>query len=203
MQTTKKVSVPATMHPSDYVNHQTGETMDSEMKDGLTVKMREDTGHFVIDSNEYVVFDAGAIEYLQSAAKADVSRVIQMGNMVKGDCAVIYQNNNHPHDSSTLPGVLNLSQDKFYKMVRRLVSLNVLSYCVCAPAGYTQKLYMLNPYIARKRKTFDSILHEFFRDITKPIDIDSAPKIKAQIKRKSIKLSQGLNEQTGEVNTNS
>ena len=176
MNITKKVTVPTDAHPSDYVNHETGETMGSEMKDGLSVTMRKDTGHFVIDSNEYVVFDAGAIEYLQSAAKADVSRVIQMGNMVKGDCSVIYQNNNHPHDSSTLPGILNLSQDKFYKMVRRLVALNVLSYCVCAPAGYTQKIYMLNPYIARKRKTFDNKLAEFFRDVTKPIDIDKPQK---------------------------
>ena len=185
MQTTKKVTIPVDAHPSDYVNHETGETMDSEVKDGLTVKMMQDTGHFVIDSNEFVVFDAGAVEYLQKVAKADVNRVIQMGNMVKGDCSVIYQNNNHPHDSTTLPGVLKLSQDKFYKMVRRLVSLNVLSYCVCAPAGYTQKLYMLNPYIARKRKTFDNTLHEFFRDITKPLPIDKAkvvqPSTKVQV----------------------
>ncbi len=177
MQITNKISKPATVHPSDYVNKETGETMDSECKDNVKLSVREGTDLFTVSTNNYIVFDADAMAYMQSTlAKTDVSRVFTMTGMLRTDCSVLYQSNNHPHNSSTLPVVLNMSQDKFYKMVRRLVSKGILAYAVCAPAGYTQKIYMLNPYIARKRKTFNNELNTWFRDITKPIPVDNGRK---------------------------
>lgn len=177
MQLTKRISKPASIHPSDYVNKETGETMDSECKDNVKLSMREGTDQFTVSTNNYIVFDADAIAYVQNAvAKADVSRVFTMTSMLRTDCSVLYQNNNHPHNSNTLPVILNMSQDKFYKMVRRLVSKGILAYAVCAPSGFTQKIYMLNPYIARKRKTFSNELNTWFRDITKPIPVKETKK---------------------------
>lgn len=153
---------------SNYVNIETGETLVSESKAGTEITVKEKPEYFTINSNEYIIFDSAAINYLNNILpKADVSRIYLMSNMLKGDCSVICQSNNHPHNSETLPIVLDLSQDKFYKLVRKLVNKNILTYCVCAPSGYVQKIYMLNPYIARKRKTINCELNYFFKDITK------------------------------------
>lgn len=172
MQLQKKVTKLAKVHPSDYVNHTTGENMASEHNKKISVTMREDTGHFTVNSDNYVVFDQGAMEYVQGAiAKVDVGKVFKMSTMLKGDCSVLYQNNNHPHNANTLPVILDMSQDKFYNLVRRLVSKGILAYAVCAPSGFTQKIYMLNPYIVRKKKTFNNELMVWFSDVSKPIPI--------------------------------
>jgi hypothetical protein len=169
MQTIKKLKTQSKRFPNEYVNIETGETLASEATTNVHITMKEDTQYFTIDSDEYIVFDSGAMEYLNRVLpKSDMARVLQMGNMVKGDCSILFQKNNIPHDSNTLPNALQLSQDKFYKMARTLVKKGILSYCVCAPSGYVQKIYMLNPYVARKRKVLNCELNTIFKDISKP-----------------------------------
>jgi hypothetical protein len=168
MQKTTVLVTQSKKHPNEYVNTETGETLGSETNDKISITMKEATGLFEIDSNDYIVFDSGAIAYLESVlGNADVQRVNRMARMLKTDCSILCQDNNHPHSPETLSVIFNLSKNKFYEMIRRLVSKNILSYCVCAPSGYVQKIYMLNPYIARKRKNFNCELLVFFRDITK------------------------------------
>ncbi len=178
MQKINKRMKQSKIHPADYVHRDTGENMAEKVDETTSISLKEDTGQFIVNSNEYIVFDAGAMQYVQNAlAKSDVSRVFTMTTMLKTEYSVLYQGNNRPHNANTLSVDLNMSQDKFYKMVRRLVSKNILAYVVCAPSGYTQKLYMLNPYIARRRKSFDNELKEFFRDITKPIPVKESKKL--------------------------
>ena len=172
-------------HAENYMNKETGKTLAEEVTKGVKITMTEDTKFFTIDSDEYVVFDSDAINYLtKELAKAEMSRVLILANMVKGDCSVIYQNNNHPHTSDTLPQALALSKDEFYKMVRKLVSKNILAYCVCAPSGFVQKIYMLNPYVARKRKALNEELKVFFKDVSNP-EVQKDLKEKEAAKSKS------------------
>jgi hypothetical protein len=172
MNTITKIKKNSKLIPDQYVNIETGELLSSEVKNNITITMKEGTNQFIINSDEYVTFSSEAMIYLaKEFSNVDIARVFKMGNMLKGDCSVISQNNNHPHTSDTLAVKLNMSIDEFYKMVKRLFNKNVLSYCVCAPSGYVQKIYMLNPYIARKRKTINCELSMFFRDITKDGEI--------------------------------
>lgn len=168
MNTIKPKKTISKLHPSEYANVDTGELLSSETKEGISISMKEKTNQFIINSDEYVVFDSNAIQYLiKYASKGDVTRVFTMSDMVKGDCSIICQGNNHPHTPETLCGILNLTINEWYVIVRRLVKLNILAYTICAPSGYVQKIYMLNPYIARKRKTINCELNIFFRDVTK------------------------------------
>ena len=156
------------LHPEDYVNKHTGETLESELGDNGTAFATEATNTFNINSRDFVSFDTKAFHYLMSVLnKPDVSRVFHMSTMVHGDCAVLYHTNNHPHTSETLYTVLDMSHDEFYKMVQRLVDANILAYCICAPIQRRQKVYMLNPYIARKKKVLSCELQTFFSDVTK------------------------------------
>ena len=167
MQLTKKINTTRNLPLDDYVNKDTGETILSEHKDKISITTRVGTNQFTISSDNYIVFDSNAIMYIsQYLTKADVARVMTIANMVIGECSVICQGNNHPHTSETFSVALDMCQDEFYKMVKRLIKNNVLAYCVCAPSGYVQKIYMLNPYIARRRKFLNCELQTFFRDIT-------------------------------------
>lgn len=168
MQTTEYHSKQSKLHADEYINAKTGETLDSEMKNDGAAYTKEPTGKFSIKSDNYVSFDSGAIEYLLNALnKPDVSRVFYMSKMLHGECSVLYQKNNRPHTSETLYTVLDMSHDEFYKMVKRLIKAGVLAYCVCAPSGYIEKVYMLNPYIARKKRVLSCEILTFFSDVTK------------------------------------
>jgi hypothetical protein len=166
MQLVKKLVTESNIPMDEYKHISTGKTMLDE-SDGNTAKMQKPTDHFRIDTDNYVVFSSDAVEYLlRTLNRTDVSRVFQIGNMVIGDCSVICSANYKPHSSDTLSAALQMDKNKFYEMVRRMVKKNILSYCVCAPTGHVQKIYMLNPYIARKKKALNCELLTIFRDIT-------------------------------------
>ncbi len=167
MNTTSKRIVSSTIIPDDYVNKDTGEMLNSQIKDKVHITLKQDTNQFIINSDEYVVFDADAIYYLSAyLSSTDRGRIMSIANMVKGDCSVICNGNNHPHTTESLSKVLDLSTSKFYSFVNKMKNRNILAYCICSPSGYTQKIYMLNPYIARKRKSINCELRHFFRDVT-------------------------------------
>lgn len=152
----------------EYGNYSTGETLnDAVQGDTVYHKRKGDTFH--IDSDNYIVFDGEAARYLcRTLSAVDQARVMQMGNMLYTDCSIVYNNTERTaHSSETLSNALGMNLNKFYIMVRKLVKKNILSYCVCAPSGYVQKIYMLNPYVVRKTKNFNCELLSFFRDVTK------------------------------------
>jgi len=162
----------STIIPSDYANIKTGELLSSEVKENIRITIKEGTNQFIINSDEYVTFTSEAMIYLaDKLSNVDVARVFKLSNMLKGDCCIISQEDKSPHTSETLSLTLDMSKDEFYKMVKRLFKNNVLAYCVCAPSGFVQKIYMLNPYIARKRKNINCELNTFFRDVTKDVKI--------------------------------
>lgn len=163
-----------------YANTQTGETMDSEIKSDERVQKKKPTGTFQINSDNYVTFDDNAVKYLLKVLnRTDVSRVFQMGNMTKGSCSVISHPNNKPHTSESLAKVLDMSMNKFYAMVRKMVKENILLYMVCAPTGFVKKIYVLNPYIARKNRVMNCELLMAFCDVTK--DVIPREKMEVQI----------------------
>jgi hypothetical protein len=168
MNSIKPRKVQSKVIADDYVNKETGELLSSEVKDTISITLKEKTNQFIINSDEYIVFDADAISFLtKELSNSDRGKIMTIANMVKGDCSIICQNNNHPHTTDTLSVTLDMNLNRFYVFVRKMVTAGILAYCVCAPSGYVQKIYMLNPYVARKRKTINCELNTFFRDVTK------------------------------------
>lgn len=168
MNTTKKAKKSYVGNPDDYVNIHTGELLSSEVNEKVTITIKEGTNQFIINSDNYVTFTKEAIDYLnRELSNHDIGKITTIANMLKTDCSIICMNNNHPHSPETLSVTLDMNLNKFYEFVRKMVRKNILSYCVCAPSGYVQKIYMLNPYIARKRTSFNCELSLIFRDITK------------------------------------
>ena len=178
MQTTVIHQSVTNVHTDKYVNHETGETMRSETKSNERVQKKVPNGTFEINSDNYVMFDDNAVKYLLKVLnRTDVSRVFQMGNMTRGECSVISHSNAKPHTSESLSEVLGMSMNKFYAMVRTMVKEGILAYTVCAPTGIVRKIYILNPYIARKKRVMNCELMMTFCDVTK----DVIPREKMQV----------------------
>lgn len=168
MQTTIYHSKRSKLRTDEYFNGKTGETLESELDYDGSAFTNKRTGNFTIESDDFVSFDTAAVEYLlREFNKPDVSRVLKMSTMAHNEFCVILQKNNRPHTSKTLYTALEMSHDEFYKLIKKLVKTNILAYCICAPAGFVRKVYMLNPYIARKKKVYNCEILDFFSDVTK------------------------------------
>jgi len=168
MNNIKQRKINSKLHPDNYVNVDTGELLSSEVKEGIDVTLKQGTNQFILNSNNYITFTKEALEYLyRELSNVDVGKITIISNMLRTDCSIICQDNNHPHTPETISIKLDMHIDKWYEFVRKMVKKNILCYCVCAPSGYVQKIYMLNPFIARKRTTFNCELNTFFRDVTK------------------------------------
>ena len=147
---------------SKYADIETGELPG----DGIRITEVKKTGQFIINSDEFVIFDAASVRYISGIIrKVDLARVIIMANMVRGDCCVICQDEKTPHTPVTLSDGLQITLHEWNAYVRKLVKKGILAYCVCAPSGFIQKVYMLNPFIARKRKAINESMGYFFNDI--------------------------------------
>lgn len=165
----ENIAIDADKYYSSEDGSQLTDRLNSE---NVKITIRKDTNQFIINSDEYVVFDSQAIIYLtEHLSTTERGKIMTMANMVKGECSVISQNNNHPHTPETLCVTLDMNLNKFYEFIRKMVKKNIMAYCVCAPSGFLQKIYILNPYIARKRKNINCELNTFFRDITKDGEI--------------------------------
>lgn len=168
MSTIKKKKITSKLPVEMYANTETGETLASELGKTISISVKQDTDQFIINYDNFVTFQDSAMYYIANVlTKSEVSLVFTMSRMLKTDCCILSQENNHPHNSETLQCELNLELSKFYALVRKLVKKGILAYCVCAPSGYVQKIYMLNPHIAKKRVTVNCALDVFFKDIPK------------------------------------
>lgn len=170
MQTTVIHQSISNIQTDKYVNHTTGETMRSETKSNEKIQKKKPNGTFRINSDNYVMFDDNAVKYLLKVLnRTDVSRVFQMSNMARGECSILSHSNSRPHTSESLAEALGMSMDKFYAMIRTMVKESILAYTVCAPTGFVRKIYILNPYIARKKRVMSCELMHTFCDVTKDV----------------------------------
>lgn len=167
MRPNKKVNKLIEKDLSNYVNIETGETLLSELAcNNEKVKITKETDLVTISSKEFIIMDTEAWEYINTILNnVDRERILKMGHKVKTDFNIVF-NNTYPYTEETLAEFLNLHIKKFRSFISRLVKHNILSYIVCAPSGYVQKVYILNPTLVRKRKTFNKDLLNIFKDLS-------------------------------------
>jgi len=149
---------------SKYVNSETGETLASELGSSRLQSI-SDTDLFTLSYKEYRIINDRRLDDVQrTVSRADYVRFLDMSKMVKTVFNVLY-NSTIPHDLDSLSRALSLPKDDVTRLVGRLVRKGFMAYTVCAPSGFVQKLYMLNPSIVRKRKRFHKELLIFFKDL--------------------------------------
>lgn len=164
--TIKKRKVKKKLDPNKYANIETAETFDSELNPGETPYMDVETGEYVLSFANFVSSDAVFDEkicWLLSAA--DYRRYRLMSNWLHTNFNVILSGNNRPHTLQTLAKAIRLSVDETTRLVKRLAAKGLLVYMCCPESGYDKKIFMMNPYVTRKRNSFHEHFLPLFTDI--------------------------------------
>lgn len=155
----------------DYVNTKTGETLGSELKAKRPVSVSIQNEELsLISSSEYIVIDSKALLYIQKHLdKVDLARVLEMCNMVDGSCynVLINRKTKELHSKSSLMTELEYSRNKFAILMKKLYDKSIISYMKSVKDGKEQLVVLLNPFLARKSKTFHKECLLLFEDLSK------------------------------------
>lgn len=156
--TTKKVD------GNQFVDKDTGETLESAIP-GIRTATSVDENIVIMHSEEYVILDSKALQYVQeNFSPVDLGRIMKMTDMTQGQFNVLYDGEK-PHDNQTLMAELDYSRNKFSNFLKRLEMKSIIYYIV----GYVEEKrvrhIMLNPNLARKRKTIHKDCLNSFQDI--------------------------------------
>jgi hypothetical protein len=165
-----------TVDMDKYANTDTGETLASEHKpeNGKTMTQivtKDNTGKYEISSSEYAVIDSNVLRYLMSVLNSnDLGRLMMMTPLTKTDLNVVY-NNTIPHTPESLKEYLGISsRSKFYDFIKRLMDAEVLYILYGKRNGIKRKMFLLNPFVSRRRKNVDVLVIEIFQDFLKIAD---------------------------------
>lgn len=153
---------------SNYINPETGEVLSSEMGTSNKIIMKKDTGMRIIESDDYAVIDTDAVHYLAMIlGDSDFAKVLKMTVLTKTPLNIIF-NNNVPHTNETLQKYLQMSSESmFIKLIRRLIKVGIIYQIKGRIYGEVRVCYMLNPFLSRKRKQFESKVFEVFETFSK------------------------------------
>lgn len=164
-----KTAFKKTRKPNgDYVNGNTGETLDSEIPN-LTSYNVADTEYCIVDSKDYFIIDSTAIAYLKEVLTTkDMNYVMQMASMCRGEYNALYSDV-APHTRETLAKELDLAKTRFCALLKKLYDEGVISYLYSKINRQKEVKYiLLNPTIARKTKRISIECRKLFRDLTVP-----------------------------------
>lgn len=146
-----------------YVNIDTGESMMDEFDGGLSVSIEERGDYVSLSSSDYAVVDSTTLRYLSSILSYnDIGKITYMSLTTKTPLNILY-NNNIPHSNKTLQSYLEVkSESSFLKFLKKLIKAGVLYQLKGRIYGDVRVIYMLNPYVSRKRRTFDNKVFDIF-----------------------------------------
>lgn len=160
-----------------YVNKDTNKHLLDEL-DKLNVEsvtLQEDTNMSVISYSDYSVISTEAIIMLSRILNnSDLANVIKMSITVKTPLSILY-NEDIPHTNYTLQKYLEIrSESMFIGLIKRLMKAGVLYQIKGLIHGEVRVIYIINPYICRKRRVFENqildIFEQFKADLHKSLE---------------------------------
>jgi len=154
---------------SKYVNTATGELLTSELrKDKMVVTVTEEGNYVVITSDDYVVLDCKTVNYLSEIlSRTEMNNVLMMTTDLKTPLNIVY-NGPQPHSNESLQKFLGYSsKSTFIKLLQKLMKAGVIYQIKGNIGGEVRVIYMMNPFLARKRKTIDKEVFNVFNPFLK------------------------------------
>lgn len=149
-----------------FVDKDTGETLESAHPGVRSVNTVDDDV-VIMHSKEFVVIDSVAFQYIaQNFSVTDIGRILKMADMTYGEYNILY-NGDVPHSKDTLMEAMEYSRNKFASFMKRLERKSIVYYITGYFNDKPAKYIMLNPHLARKRKTINRECFEAFQDIKK------------------------------------
>jgi hypothetical protein len=148
------------------VNNETGEAFETDENSKLYHVVN--TGLFKITYEEFVCITPKAIMYLnQNCKKSDIAKVLSMSATIREKYCVLFTNNHKPHNIKSLARHLKIVENEVYRLKDRLIELNIIYYGHFPDTGHNGKIFMFNPYIAKKANLISENIKKIFRNVTK------------------------------------
>ena len=161
-----KVKLNKVVDLENFTNSSTGETLLSELQNAI-IEVKEDSGQVVIDYDEYVTIDSKAIKYCwEHLSIEEFGRLNIITDSTYTSYNIICSTNKTPYNENTLPPFLKLSKDRCIKFIRKLKKLGIIYTLNGLFMGKVQTVYMLNPYLSKKRKTTNSEMLIYFQPLS-------------------------------------
>lgn len=145
-----------------YVNIETGESLSDEY---CNISIDSDTGKSVLSYDNYSIISSDAIFALQRVLNdSDLAKVVKLSVVLKTELNIIF-NDNTPHTNKSLQKYLMIrSEAMFYSLIKRLMKVGVLYQMKGLVYGRVRVIYLMNPYICRKRKVFENKVLDVFKN---------------------------------------
>jgi transcription initiation factor IIE alpha subunit len=93
-----------------------------------------------------------------------------MADMTNGTFNILYHERMVPHTDASLMAELKYTRNKYADFMKRLYKKSVISYIHTVLDGKECKYIMLNPNLARKRKTIDKTCLAYFDKLENKIE---------------------------------
>jgi len=157
-----------TIEKGQFVNTETGETLDS-CHSSMTSTNNLDERYCIVHSNEYMIIDKDAMAYIKSILEPNVLfYVYQMFDMIgKSDMNALHDKRDYPHTRDSLMQELDIARTKFSKLMITLHKNSIISYHdVYISRNKRIKQVLLNPTLARRSKRVSIECRKLFMDLT-------------------------------------
>lgn len=124
-----------------------------------------------IHSDNYMVVDTDVLELVkEKISPTDYERLFNLGVFLKTKFNILF-NHTRPFTLETLSKKLGINKDNTNKFVKRMVEKQIMAYTVCAPSGYVEKIYSINPQLIRRGKFYDKeFVTTYFTDFSKELE---------------------------------
>lgn len=165
----KRVKENIVLDVSQYHNQDTGELLSSELGKGKSITITQKTNGVMIDYDNYATISTEAM--LQLAAilnNSDLANALKMSLCAQTPLSLLYNNNNQLHSNKTLQEYLEIkSEAKYFDLIRKLIKAGVLYQIKGLIHNEVRKIYMINPFLSKKRKVFDEQVIKVFKSFEK------------------------------------
>lgn len=152
-----------------YYNENTGESLASELvnsENGIMVSVKEDTELVTMKTPDNFAFinTDTLSKVIKLLNNADLGNLFKMIPLTKTEMNMVF-NHSVPHTNTTLQKYLEIgSRAKFSDLMKRLIKIGVLYQVKGNINGAIRVVYIMNPYLSNRRKTFHNSLFELFKD---------------------------------------
>jgi hypothetical protein len=165
----KRVNEKKVIDVSMYHNEETGELLSSELGKGTTIVVNQKTSNVTIDYDNYATISTQAMFTLMEVLNnSDLANTLKMSLCAKGPLSLLYNENNQLHSNETLQKFLDISsKSSYFALINKLIKVGVLYQVKGLIYGEVRKIYMINPFLSKKRKVFDEKVIEVFQSFDK------------------------------------
>lgn len=165
----KRIKENVVLDVSVYHNKETGELLSSEIGKGTSITVSKKTNGVIIDYDNYATISTEAMmELMNVLNNSDLASTLKMSLCAQTPLSLLYNDNNKLHSNESLQKYLEIkSEAKYFELIKRLIKVGVLYQIKGLIYGEVRKVYMINPFLSKKRKVFDEQVIQVFKSFDK------------------------------------